>query len=710
MLASAVVCGWGPSFGADRPVDCVVWSADFNADGAVDGKDAAIFAAHFGETERSAWCEGPVGSRHHIGQHVGDTDRDGDVDVHDAAILAREFGGPPDPPIPPIPGVSIRSRCDGGLFVVDAQGDREFVIIDSSTVPQGAGLIWWDYTRPATGLEPSFTIRSRPDGFDLIAEYRNDTAKVRTLGTIRIGGIPFVEGAGVERKFGSGLWERPIESGVTHTFYPSGGLYAPVYLARGRIGARDDLSKTREYLIGISVQYPLLAYRHGVDFWMKRSPDGASCGLDISLNNDNDGSQVMDSHPEGDIHPGEVRVYTISVRIMAVDAAASADGSDASMRLFQEYRRYFKRLYGDVRYTRDPRPVNGYLMAGLAGATAENMGFNPPRLNQAAGTPGVGGARNATRAEGWDAWIERFENAEARGFSRFMLWAPSGVAVNPACTGPSVNYPFQFTSRWRAAAGNDPSNPILRTRDSMRTWAGVVGREVGLWWGNSVRPVPWGTCDAPDVHRLDPCDDGDVSAVDIEMGTAKTETGPYSIGVSAIGLDAFGIVQPDISYVWLRRLRERHPSMRFITEPVCFDVMHTLAPAFVGAYQQNGDGPVECRISGPHVMADFLNKGHETWAHIFQMPSTPDCAGGAWRGSTTQDRLKQLMADLARFGFVPVIAGGPPWEDGDTGEGMAQRATGPMGPNLFDQRDGRAPVDFEAAATWETTVPPDLRD
>ncbi len=137
--------------------------------------------------------------------------------------------------------------------------------------------------------------------------------------------------------------------------------------------------------------------------------------------------------------------------------------------------------------------------------------------------------------------------------------------------------------------------------------------------------------------------------------------------------------------------------------------MQTLTPSFVGAYQQNGTSPVECRLHGPRRMVDFLNKGHESWAHIFQMPASPDGEGGRWFGQSTQDKLRQLAADVARWGFVPVIAGGAPWEDGPYAPGQTQWVKTPAGPDLTEQRGEYDITSFEAAPTWATTVPPALR-
>ncbi len=291
-----------------------------------------------------------------------------------------------------------------------------------------------------------------------------------------------------------------------------------------------------------------------------------------------------------------------------------------------------------------------------------------------------------------------------------MLWAPSGVAVNPACTSHTLNYPFQFTSRWSTVGAAGGMYSALITQSDIRAWASAGDRELGLWWGNSVRPVPWGTCDTGDLPVLDPCNTADVTAADTEMGDPRAQIGPYAVGARAIGLDAFSRVTPDVAYTWLARLRERNPEMRFITEPTCFDVLHTLAPAFVGAFQVGPAGSVECGIVQPNAMADFLNKGHETWAHIHRLPDSPRCSNEQWFSAGESDRLKELAAAIAGWGFVPVIAGNIAWEDGPYFPGRTRWHTKTLGPDLDDPKDEYIPESFEAAPTWESTVPALLQD
>jgi len=692
------------------PVDLDVSAADFNADGAVNVQDFMILAGNYGTTEAGFWCQGNHGLRMHMGQHHGDANRDGRIGVEDFNVFAREFGRASDTPIPPIRGVGITAQFLKGnstdLVVVDRPPNdsaHTYSVIDTRRMSINRGKFWWS-VGDVDALEPTFVMTPRPDGFDLCVTYANASTRVRNCGLLRIGGMLFDDGLLHERIFGTDDAEQTLTGTGASSFYARATKYAPVCTLRGTTRSDQNPTTTREHVIGISVQYPIMEYQHGVSFRVKREPATFAVRpywLEIGLNRTYS-SPNFDNRPAGDIAPGQTRTYTISVRIMATDTpptAAPAHPNDY-LYLFQEYRRFFKRLYGEVRYTRDSRPVNGYKVAGMEGAVANNWGFNPPQLHLGSGPA-------------WTGWIDRLENAERRGFDRFMMWGSSGVAVNAACvpTGLAVNYPFQFTTNWDAVSGGNPNHPIIKTQAAMRAWASAPGRQLGFWWGNSSRPLPWGTCDVGALPALNLCDSAQTTGAAREVGDPLARTGVHALGVSAVGLDAMSsLLRPEDAYVWIQQLVVSNPSVKFVSEPSSIDVVHTVAPTFQGAYQPNaGVGPIQCYVTSTNAMADFLNQGHEQWAHILALPPTPDCGAGVWASALTDEKLKLLMKSVADKGFVPVVCGASTWEDGPYRLGDIKWHLVTEGPNLLDPLDLYTEADFEADLTWNTSVPSGLR-
>jgi hypothetical protein len=78
-------------------------SADFNADGAVDGTDLLDWQRGLGQT---------IGAAHSI----GDADRDGDVDADDLSHWKGSFGTPAEAAAGTVPEPASTTLCGLALF------------------------------------------------------------------------------------------------------------------------------------------------------------------------------------------------------------------------------------------------------------------------------------------------------------------------------------------------------------------------------------------------------------------------------------------------------------------------------------------------------------------------------------------------------------------------------------------------------------------
>jgi hypothetical protein len=231
-----------------------------------------------------------------------------------------------------------------------------------------------------------------------------------------------------------------------------------------------------------------------------------------------------------------------------------------------------------------------------------------------------------------------------------MLWAPTGVY----CTHPENNYPDQFMTQMLAV-------PMMEATRSALLDIPAAGLQFGTWWGRSTLLTrPW---DSPTVVPLDPTNPQhrDLAFTELDMAIA--------LGSQEIGLDAFGIGMHDWgAYAWLPQLQAHAPGVRFITEGLASDFVHTLAPSYT----------VSTYTPQPHVLADFLNPGHEIWSQIrWDLVFWGD---PMWWNKPLDERLAEV-ARVQALGMVVQVAG-----------------------------DG-TPLDhnYDAIESWLTTVPTHLR-
>lgn len=691
LLASSSVLATSP--------DLSFLAADVNQDGSVDVLDFGLISGYFGDTEHDAFCTD--GS--HLSALDGDFDHDGDVDVFDIATFYAEFGETEEndlPAIPTITGVNIDvTTFDPDTFDFVAKEGSTTLMDNSGSVPN----LW---TAHGSSLEPDMTVETRDDGFDIDVVYDYSSGDPETDPTLNYGylylsGIKFATTMYV-MQFGGGVAEeREVVLGQSQSngTYAPGGKYAPLIAMRGTINGT-------EYVIGVAVEYAVLEYRHGLSMLVN---GGNPCKLQIALNSS--GSSDLD------MQPGETHTYKIVVRFMKTadwDDPPQGESSEWDyanrkidpdfLRLFRDYRRYFKKLYGDVQYTKDPRPVHQVVVAGGGNCTQDDFGFiradtetssNPvgKRLSDPYDDP-----PDPNTYYGWLAWIHyQLQPNEDNGFTRQMIWCPGGYACDS-----SYNYPFQFTSHWDCIAQGDTGHPIFDTLDDLNDWINDPNenRAIGFWWGRCVTPRYGWEPEVEQVFPLDQCDDApadpdDVDSWDHTNGVCQDPDpevvshvalafheldGADDAGVSEIGLDDSREIPTADLYTWIRTMRDNYPQFRFITEPTAPDFINTIAPNFVRVV---GDGQIDLRSS--LLMAEFLNQGEETWGWFKHNEDYPE----DWE---TTEGLQDAMVEYAGYGFCCVIS----------------RGTSPG--NLNDPENSSYSLeDFNAADIYTSAIPSDLQ-
>ncbi|HPO94259.1 MAG TPA: hypothetical protein PL072_12400, partial [Phycisphaerales bacterium] len=469
--------------------------------------------------------------------------------------------------IPPVrtgtPTVTVSPESER-LVIKDAATQE--VVFDQQNMPM------WQLWDPR--LQASVRRQVQPDGVDLIYTFTNPTDEALPIGELVVGN--FNMGSEIEFRSAHNLnnWNRTRSGpqyGAPGGYYPR-DTYSPVWVMR------ND-----RHVIGISLLYPLLEYKHDIQIvqftWTQTPQPCTDWAFYIGLSNRAAGGPLRF---DARIPAGQTRVYTVTVRV-------ENDRNDW-LHTLVPYRDFFRSLYGGVAYTRDTRPV----MPQSASMGNDLSASNPFGY--------VGGPQARPDLHGWGPWINNVL-AKRPDWARFMVWAPSGMFNAPQSL--ELNYPYQFTTNWlsdpQTATATDPTNGLPRIKNA--------GCELGLWWGRSLQlmrqwnPTSWESFD-PDnpEHRA-------LALAEMDLAVAA--------GATCIGLDTFvADTTPSWKVVeWLQTMRTRYPSVKFITEPLQFDVMHRLAGSFLLISSWGGPPDVNnlFPLKEPLLLADFLLPGHETW-------------------------------------------------------------------------------------------------
>lgn len=610
---------------------------DCDGDGLVGSSDVQAYFANAAAT-------GEVTVRQ------ADVNRDRVVDFDDYTIIINNLNAQVDP-IPPIDSMNITTTQNGSqVQMVDNSNGRTILPMSDIVTYYGYWLpaaipgepaITFDGTQrlmPASHAPSvvSVSVTSTPDGFDARITMDNDPSTgVRALGRIELSGLDIGDApVGIVRDFQWGGAARAMGRNIGAARYPN-ALYAPV-----------QVIETEDYIVGASIQYPVLDYKHSIVASAGKMSTNPQSDWRIYFDLNSDGtSSVTDVYKEhANLQPGETLEYILSVRVMKKVAGLP---DNEWMRTLRPYRRWHWWLYGQgVQYTRNPEPVSANQLADKQLLSLSNpYGFGASRID----------------LNGMGSTLTTLVNHANLGWPRAMIWAPTGLyRVNT-----QNNFPPQFTSEWSNMVG-------IQDPPAISAYENVTGRSLGLWWGNAARVADqW---DDPMLDSFDTADATQRATMLGELAYAVVDT-----QVSMIGLDALTHMDPWESFWWVRDLQELYPAATFVTEDQHSDLMHTVAPNFSTATEPASvPGDEIFRYPDGIPIVDFLNPGHEHWGMVEKrwmatFYGTPN---------PTEAQTEAIIQRAADFGFVPVY-GGPKFH--------------------------RGPNDHVGTDSWLVTVPADMQ-
>lgn len=472
-------------------------------------------------------------------------------------------------------GPRVQTTLTEDRFVVnDARTGT--IIIDSDDVGFHQHL-----ARRRAALEPLVTIQPVADGFDAVFTFENNRGIPMPLGALAFTGLNLSDGF-QWRDFNRDGGLEPVDRSDPRASFRFGyphrpnGHYAPV-----------AVMETDDHVIGFSLLYPVLEFRHEIVATLarERGDDGWKMVWKLS-NFGSEGDRAAMSY-EATLRPGERRSYTVAVRITT--------NHERWIETLEPYQRFFRSTYGGVTYPRDPRPVKAVSFAGEGNLSNRNpYGFRQEDLR-----PDL---------YGWGPILEWLETRFTLA-PRMMFWQPTGLQRRH----PENNFPFKFASFW--LEGSQHGHRMGDAPQQFRDFARRTGVEVAFWWGQSTRVTSrW---DVAGYENLDPNNPQHVALGFREIDAAA------SAGAKTIGLDAFGDNSETPAWElvrWIQMLRERHPDITFVTEKHKPDILHRLGPTFFQAYNKGIEAPrtvADMRlIDEPYYLADFLLPGHETWLSL----------------------------------------------------------------------------------------------
>ncbi len=457
-----------------------------------------------------------------------------------------------------------------------------------------------------TRIRPTAQVQSVPGGLRVVLTYNNSTGLRRELASVALPAFQLGTAIRVQdtRDLGCTVELTPT-SPVWRGTYP-GILYAPACILRNETIA-----------VGVSVEYPVMTYRHDIRLRCTGSTDGKwSVELGMENSTAHCGFSYLYNCPG--LEPGEHREYVVNIL-----TTNSADWVET----LAPYRTYFRSQYGEVQYVRDLRPVFGAALSQLESMSDANPNGWIPSI----GKPDLDGFEVA------GSFLEsRFRECS----NRLMVWAPTGYSDNP-----KANYPFQFASRWtsEAALSNSDADNAPST---LRTIAATPGRTLGLWWGHSANPsYAWGEDPVRALRWSDP--------VMRETWMNELEAA-VNAGATEIGLDAF---VHGVSPVWelaacLRDAKLRFPNVRFCTEYRSSDLLHVMSATWTDCYRSTPLFNLPRIVARERfVIADYLVPGHETWVGMqFNLSQDPIL----WGNGSSRDAQRAAVANISALGYVPV--------------------------------------------------------
>ncbi len=553
---------------------------------------------------------------------------------------------------------SLYERCD------PPPGQIDPILVPIIAPDAGTQALW--ASNPTNHARPEINLTDAANGFDLVFSYDRPTeADPAGLGNIVIDGIRLGNDVDLvdlrvkaidDAAFGAPNdgqgpnvpFEIPVltpgkqwPDGMHPNLSYGGSYFSPAIVLQNAT-----------HTLGISVHYPVRERKHNMRFFLESTSEdpvlGRSWKLTIRVNSNGAATAAA-----GNLQVGELgREYVVAVRVQRGDP-------HLWVQTLEPYRRYFRQLYGWVRYSYDPRPVRGEQFARTYAIRAgEPYGFwnNPGGLD-----PNYAENMNPY-TYGWKPWTENLVlGTTALGYKRTLIWSPAG-AFDVTC-----NFPFIFTSNW--ANFPDPSDYLQLLQVEQK------GVQLGLYWGRAIEPmaqlscvVPedcvaeWAAFNGPCPEKLDPN-----NAQQVEWTLTEFERAMV-VNSTLIGLDAFlgglGLAE---RLDWLDTLRDyAHygfgANPKFLIEPARTDVFLPYAPL----------AQVDRYIRGPLTMADFLVPGHERYSVVqglvpdqnYSAEEFGDYIVGSDATATTAFRRAQARRAAER-GWIPIIMNANNYDNGN---------------------------------------------
>ena len=534
-------------------------------------------------------------------------------------------------PAPESGPIQVNSRLvDGQLEMRDAATGAFYCVNQGMKLVRDSG----------PGVTNELTLQPQPTGADIIVKLRNTSGQPQKAGTINTGifnlghEIDYFDFRRASKAVRINREAPNLASFATQ--YPADS-YSPVMVLRNQSKA-----------IGVSIQYPVMTYKHDVLVNMASPPAGfaqgpAGRGWMVGFNLSNLGGEHVHTrlNNQAIIPPGETRTYVVSVRM-------TSDVNNWATTLLP-YRDYFREMYGGVQYQRRSHAVRG-----MNASMGENCSDSNPFGFDEFMRPDL---------HGWGRMVNEVTRYQ---FNTTMIWTLSGFYRNNT----QLNYPYLTASPLR-------NHPRLATAFDAATGLKQVaqsGRELGVWWGRSLQVARnWDTGEA---IPFDP-DNPELASLQLRELQAM-----HDLGATCIGLDSFTHDLTPIwkAIPWMRDMQARFPGITFVTEPSNCDIVNTIAANWVDCTEATYGRPPTVGdlyyIKGPDVLADLVVPGHETWAslayHWHKMYFNID---------PSPAYIAADMRRLASFGYVPLVFS-----------------------------NVNSPADVRPAPSWETSLPRSIVD
>jgi len=369
----------------------------------------------------------------------------------------------------------------------------------------------------ASNCDVNWALIPSESGVDLVYTIRNLTNSNQSLPDLQIGGLEFGDiieyldqSISSEFKMLDASGGRAVWSATAP--YPQ-SLYSPLIIARnGR------------YAVGLSLQYPLLEYKHQIRTYIGRGPGP------------NDGTWNTRFHLDGELAPNQSRRYVVNIRYKGVADWIHSIGP---------YKEFLTR-YGPIRYQQDLRPVWGTAIGDSLLIRSDN-----PR--------GINGFR--ADLNGWEANVNYILDwVVPSGFERVMVWTASGVYDENR----QNNFPPQFMVEW--------TNPMIET-ESQWTRVPDAGVDLLFWWGRAGQYADRWNDDL--LEKFSPDNPAQKTMMLNQWDLALAR------GASGLGLDAFTQMDAWDALPWIATLRERKPDATIVAEPVSYDILNLHVPTFL---------------------------------------------------------------------------------------------------------------------------------